>query len=68
MSRLYRVLLIWPSVQVAWAQPELSLGDVSALGGSQVAVPVNLSAGGDITAIQFSFTFQTAVPPNIEEA
>ncbi len=59
MRRLYLLLLTCLAVQFAWAQPEIRLDDASATAGSQVAVPVIVSEGGSITAIQFSISFQT---------
>ena len=54
-------ILLGFTFQLAWAQVELRVGDVNATAGSQVIVPVLISEGRDITAIQFTVGFQTQV-------
>ena len=59
MRKLSFIALLVLTSELALAQITLSVPDVNAAPGSKVIVPVSISDGEDVTAIQFALTFDT---------
>ncbi len=59
MRKLSFIALLVLTSELALAQITLSVPDVNAAPGSNVIVPVSISDGEGITAIQFALTFNT---------
>ncbi len=61
MRKLSFIALLVLTTELALAQITLSVPDVNAAPGSKVIVPVSISDGEGVTAIQFALTFNTTL-------
>ncbi len=61
MKKLSFIAALVLTSELALAQITLSVPDVNVAPGSKVIVPVSISDGEDVTAIQFALTFNTTL-------
>lgn len=61
MKKFFFIVLLVLTSGLALAQITLNVPDVNAAPGSKVIVPVSISDGADVTAIQFALAFNTTL-------
>jgi hypothetical protein len=61
MKRTIWLVVLFTTLTMAWGQVQVTVGSVNAVSGSKVVVPVNISEGQGISAIQFDLAFDTTV-------